>query len=56
MKKVYTFEIVQLIEVEAETKEEAIEFLPLPQNGFEGQGYYVADEEITLRNEREVKS
>lgn len=55
MKKIYSFEVTQIIEIEAETREEAIEFLPLPSNGYEGQGYYVADEEITLRHEREVK-
>ena len=53
MSKVYSFQITQWIEVEADSRDEAIALIPLPQNGFEGQGYVVVDEEITLQSERE---
>ena len=55
MKKVYIFEVTQIIEIEAETSEEALDSLPLPHNGFEGQGYYVTEEEIFLRGAKEVR-
>lgn len=55
MKKVFTFEIFQWIEVEAESKDEALALIPLPQNGFEGQGYVVINEGIILVGEAENK-
>jgi hypothetical protein len=55
MSKVYVFEVTQLIEVEADSRDEAIALIPLPHNGFEGQGYFVVEEEIALQSEREGK-
>ena len=52
MSKVYIFQIVQWIEVEAESRDEAVALIPLPHNGFQGQSYNVIEEEITLQSEK----
>lgn len=53
MSKIFTFELRQAVEVEAESMDEALAFIPIPHEGFEGRGYVVIDEEITLQSERE---
>lgn len=47
--KTYTFNVEQVIEVKANSLEEAEEFLPVYETGFEGQKYYVREETIELR-------
>ena len=51
MSKVYIFEVNQIIEVTADSYEEATERLPLYPSGFEGQAYYVSDETVELIRE-----
>jgi hypothetical protein len=51
--KVFTYSVEQVIEVKADTEEEARELLPLYPTGFEGQAYYVSDETIELMREGE---
>jgi hypothetical protein len=50
--KVYIFQITQWIEVEADSRDEAVALIPLPQNGFEGESYNIIEEEITLQSEK----
>jgi hypothetical protein len=49
--KTYVFSVEQVIEVNASSKEEAQELLPLYPTGFEGQAYYVSDESVELIRE-----
>lgn len=51
MKKVFTFEIFQWIEVEAESKDEALALIPKPSN--EGEKYSVINEGVILVGEAE---
>lgn len=53
MKKVFTFEIFQWVEVEAESKDEALTLIPKPSN--EGERYSVINEGIILVGEAENK-
>lgn len=53
MKKVFTFEIFQWVEVEAESKDEALALIPKPSN--EVEGYSVINEGIILVGEAENK-
>ena len=55
MSKVYAFEVTQVIEVTADSYDEAVSSLPLYPSGFEGQKYYVTDEEVSLMYESEGK-
>jgi hypothetical protein len=49
--KTYIFNVEQIIEVKANSEEEARELLPLYETGFEGQAYYVSDETVELLRE-----
>ena len=51
--KVFTYSVEQVIEVKADTEEEARELLPIYPTGFEGQAYYVSDETVELMREGE---
>jgi hypothetical protein len=44
----YRFSIQQVIEVKANSLEEAEDSLPIYPTGFEGQVYYVTDESVDL--------
>ena len=45
----YIFNVEQVIEVKADSLEEAQDSLPVYETGFEGQKYYVREETIELR-------
>ena len=47
----YRFSIQQVIEVKANSLEEAEDSLPIYPTGFEGQAYYVTDESVELLEE-----
>lgn len=47
----YRFSIQQVIEVKANSLEEAEDSLPIYPSGFEGQAYYVTDESVELIGE-----
>lgn len=49
--KTYIFQVEQVIEVKANSEEEASALLPLYASGFEGQAYYVSDETVELIRE-----
>jgi hypothetical protein len=52
--KVYTYTVVQTIEVSANSEEQARDLLPVYPSGFDGwQAYYVSEETVDLINERE---
>lgn len=51
--KVYTYTVVQTIEVSADSEEQAKELLPIYPSGFEGQAYYVSEETVDLIKESE---
>jgi hypothetical protein len=44
----YRFSVQQIIEVKANSLEEAEDSLPIYPTGFEGQAYYVTDESVDL--------
>jgi hypothetical protein len=44
----YKFSVEQVIEVKANSLEEAEDSLPTYPTGFEGQAYYVTDESVEL--------
>jgi hypothetical protein len=44
----YRFSVEQVIEVKANSLEEAEDSLPIYPSGFEGQAYYVTDESVEL--------
>ena len=44
----YRFSVQQIIEVKANSLEEAEDSLPIYPTGFEGQAYYVTDESVEL--------
>ena len=44
----YRFSVQQVIEVKANSLEEAEDSLPIYPSGFEGQAYYVTDESVEL--------
>ena len=44
----YRFSVQQVIEVKANSVEEAEGSLPIYPSGFEGQAYYVTDESVEL--------
>jgi hypothetical protein len=46
--KRYIYQVEQVIEVSANSEEEARELLPLYPSGYEGQAYYVSDETVEL--------
>lgn len=53
--KVYTYTVVQTIEVSANSEEEARDLLPVYPSGFDGwQAYYVSEETVDLISEREA--
>jgi hypothetical protein len=53
--KVYTYTVVQTIEVSANSEEQARDLLPVYPSGFDGwQAYYVSEETVDLINEREA--
>ena len=51
--KVFIYSIEQVIEVKANSAEEAKELLPTYPTGFEGQAYYVSNETVELLRESE---
>jgi hypothetical protein len=51
--KVYTYTVVQTIEVSADSEEQARELLPIYPSGFAGQAYYVSEETVDLIKESE---
>ena len=53
--KVYTYSVVQTIEVSADSEEQSRDLLPLYPSGFEGQTYYVSEETVELIKESEGK-
>lgn len=53
MSRVYIFEVTQLIEVTAESYDEAVSSLPLYPSGFQGQKYYVSEETVELVRKEE---
>ena len=54
--KVYTYTVVQTIEVSANSEEQARDLLPVYPSGFDGwQAYYVSEETVDLINEREAE-
>jgi hypothetical protein len=53
--KTYIFNVEQVIEVKADSLEEAQDSLPVYETGFEGQKYYVKEETIELLKKEEDK-
>ena len=51
--KTYTYTIEQVIEVKADSQEEALENLPTYPTFYEGQGWRMLDESIGLIEEKE---
>lgn len=51
--KAYTYVVEQVIQVRANSKEEAEDLLPTYPTGFEGQAYYVKEETVELIREGE---
>ena len=50
--KTYIFNVEQMIEIKANSLEEAKDSLPVYETGFEGQKYYVREETVELREGR----
>jgi hypothetical protein len=53
MMTTYVYLVEQIIAVKANSKDEADSMLPVYPSGFEGQTYYVRDENIELLREEE---
>lgn len=53
--KTYTYQVEQLIEVKANSREEAERLLPIYPTGYEGQAHYVKEETVDLLKEEEGK-
>jgi hypothetical protein len=47
----YVYRVEQLIEVKANSKEEAEGLLPMYPTGYEGQAHYVVEETVELERE-----
>lgn len=47
----YTYSVEQIIEIKANSKEEAEGLLPMYPTGFEGQSHYVREETVELIEE-----
>lgn len=52
--KTYTYWVEQLIEVKANSREEAEGLLPMYPTGYEGQAHYVREETVDLLKEEEA--
>jgi phage-related baseplate assembly protein len=49
----YTYSVEQIIEIKANSPEEAEGLLPMYPLGYEGQAHYVTEETVELLSERE---
>ena len=49
--KNYVYLVEQIIAIKANSKEEAVELLPIYPTGYEGQAHYVTSETIELLRE-----
>ena len=52
--KTYVFLVEQVIEIKANSKEEAERLLPIYPTGYEGQAHYVQEETVELLREEET--